>query len=243
MSRRLTGLAAMTVIGVFAVLAAQVAPSTAAVTSRSALTYRVANPVKPGSEQQAQSGAIVPGFSAETYGANDDGSYPCTGPEDGVPDGCTPTPISLPFPVTFYGNAYSTLYLNNNGNLTFGQPLGQYTPQSLNQIDLPMIAPFWADVDTRTGPTVTFGYGNVDGHAAFGVNWLGVGCYDQNSGVTDSFQLLLIDRPDLGSGQWQIEFNYGPINWDSGQASGGDSNCLGGTAARAWLHQRPRPVV
>ena len=233
MSRRLTGLAAMTVIGVFAVLAAQVAPSTAAVTSRSALTYRVANPVKPGSEQQAQSGAIVPGFSAETYGANDDGSYPCTGPEDGVPDGCTPTPISLPFPVTFYGNAYSTLYLNNNGNLTFGQPLGQYTPQSLNQIDLPMIAPFWADVDTRTGPTVTFGYGNVDGHAAFGVNWLGVGCYDQNSGVTDSFQLLLIDRPDLGSGQWQIEFNYGPINWDSGQASGGDSNCLGGTAARA----------
>src|SRR5262249_9669821 len=150
-----------------------------------------------------------------------------------VPPNCTPTPVPLPFPLRFYGNDYSSLYLNNNGNLTFGRPLGDYTPESLNQIGQPMIAPFWADVDTRTGPTVTFGTGTVDGHAAFGVNWLGVGCFNKISSVADTFQVLLIDRSDRSPGAWQLEFNYGSTSWDSGQASNGDDSCLGGTAARA----------
>jgi hypothetical protein len=96
-----------------------------------------------------------------------------------------------------------------------------------------MIAPFWADVDTRTGPVVTYGYGTVDGHTAFGVNWLGVGCYNENTSVANYFQVLLINRSDVGPNDFDIEFNYGPITWDSGQASGGNGQCLGGTAARA----------
>jgi lysophospholipase L1-like esterase len=184
--------------------------------------------------QATQSGgALVPGFDSQTYGANDDGSYPCTGPGSGVPDGCTPSSIPLPFTVNFFGTNYSSVYLNNNGNLTFGSSLSQYTPQSLNQIAVPMIAPFWSDVDTRVGPEVTFGDGTIGGHIAFGVNWLNVGCYNENASVTDTFQVLLIQRPDRGVNDWDIEFNYGPLTWDSGQASGGDANCLNGTAARA----------
>jgi len=162
--------------------------------------------------------AILPGFTQQTLPANDDGST-----------GLVP----LPFPVNFYGATYESLYVNNNGNLTFTEPLSQYTPQSLNQIGFPMIAPFWADVDTRVGQTVTYGYGTVGGHPAFGVDYENVGCYDQIDSVTDTFQVVLIDRPDLGTGNWQIEFNYGPLTWDSGQASGGDSQCLGGSPARA----------
>ncbi len=177
--------------------------------------------------------AIVPGFNSSTYGPNDDGSYPCTGTGTGVPADCTPTPIPLPFPIDYYGTVYDSLYLNNNGNLTMGQPLSQFTPRSLNQIDVPMIAPFWADVDTRIGPVVTYGNGSVNGHAAFGVNWLGVGCFNDISSVANYFQVLLINRSDLGPNAFDIEFNYGPITWDSGQASGGNGQCLDGTAARA----------
>src|SRR6185437_15649167 len=68
---------------------------------------------------------------------------------------------------------------------------------------------------------------------AFGVNWFNVGCFDQINAVAATFQLLLIQRPDLGVDDWDIEFNYGPLTWDSGQASGGDGQCLNGTAARA----------
>ena len=77
-----------------------------------------------------------------------------------------------------------------------------------------------------------FGNGAVGGHPAFGVNWLGVGCYADNNSVADYFQLVLVDRNDLGAGSFDIEFNYGPMDRDSGQASGGNGQCLGGTAAR-----------
>jgi hypothetical protein len=164
------------------------------------------------------SSTILPGFHSKTLPANDDGSTGVT---------------NLPFPIDFFGQSYSHLYVNNNGNVTFTAPLGQYTPESLAQIGVPMIAPFWADVDTRVGPVVTYGGGTVNGHTAFGVNWIGVGCYSMIDAVTDSFQLVLIDRNDVDPGDFDIEFNYGPMSWDSGQASGGNSRCLGGTAARA----------
>ena len=223
--------------------AAPATPASPAVAAKSSVAAKAA-PVKSAGKPEAPAvaagpqddsvgNAILPGFDSQTYGPNDDGSFPCTGPDPGTPDDCTPTEIPLPFPVTFYGEEYSSVYLNNNGNLTFGDPLSQFTPESLNQIDVPMIAPFWSDVDTRSGPTVTFGYGTVDDHEAFGVNWLNVGCFDENDDVDDSFQVVLIDRPDLGTDDWQIEFNYGPLTWDSGQASGGDDDCLNGTPARA----------
>jgi hypothetical protein len=177
--------------------------------------------------------AIVPGFTSETFGANDDGSYPCIGQNAGTPPGCSPTPVALPFPVDFYGTTYESVYINNNGNLTFGAPLSDYTPESLNQIGVPMIAPFWADVDTRVGQVATFGYQSVGGHLALGVDYENVGCFSENDSVTNTFQVLLIDRSDLGAGDWQIEYNYGPLTWDSGQASGGNGQCLGGSAARA----------
>lgn len=162
--------------------------------------------------------AIVPGFNTVSFPGNDDGST---------------APINLPFTMNLFGRAYSSLYVNNNGNLTFTAPLSTYTPVGLAQLGMPMIAPFWADVDTRTGPVVTYGTGSVSGHEAFGVNWLGVGCYDEISSVANYFQVLLIDRPDIGVGDFDVEFNYGPMTWDSGQASGSNSQCLGGTPARA----------
>ncbi len=179
------------------------------------------------------SNAMVTGFDANTFGANDDGSYPCTSAEQGTPPGCTPTAVSLPFSPNFYGTTYSSLYVNNNGNLTFDQPYNTYTPPPLDQLDQPMIAPFFGDVDTRVGNTVTFGTGTFDGHTAFGVNWPGVGCYNENNAALNYFQALLVDRSDVGTGDFDIVFNYDGIQWDSGQASGGGADCRGGDAARA----------
>jgi hypothetical protein len=147
-------------------------------------------------------------------------------------DGST-SEVKLPFKVQFFGAKYSGVYVNNNGNLTFGSGQYQYTPQPLGSIGLPMIAPFWGDVDTRVGNTVKYGTGTVGGHKAFGVEWPAVGCYSMIDGVTNTFQVLLISRTDVGANDFDIEFNYGPIEWESGEASGGDGNCLGGVPARA----------
>jgi Nidogen-like/Dockerin type I domain len=161
--------------------------------------------------------AIRPGFNANTLPANDDSS-------SGL--------VSLDFSANFFGTTFGGLFVNNNGNLTFDAPLNEFTPFGLTATNRVIIAPFFADVDTRLGNVVTYGSGVVDGRPAFGVNWPGVGCFNRNTSVLNLFQVVLVDRSDVGPGDFDIEFNYDQIQWETGQASGGDVVCQGGTSAR-----------
>ena len=163
------------------------------------------------------------GCFADSLAANDDGS---TGP------------VSLPFTGDFFGNSFSSLYVNNNGNVTFNGALSTFTPFGLLSTSTPIIAPFFADVDTRaTGSDlVTYGATTLGGHEAFCANWAavnanGVGYYSGRIDKQNSFQLVLIDRSDLSPGDFDIEMNYDQVQWETGDASGG-SNGLGGSPAR-----------
>jgi hypothetical protein len=161
----------------------------------------------------------LPGFSTTTLAANDDGST-----------GLVP----IGFTINLFGTTYSSLYVNNNGNVTFDGPLGTYTPFTLTSTATKIIAPFFADVDTRGAGSgrVTYGTGTVDGHAAFGVEWPAVGYYSAQTNKLNTFELVIIDRSDLGAGNFDFEFNYDQIQWETGGASGG-VNGLGGSPARA----------
>jgi len=168
----------------------------------------------------AHAGAIVAGFNSNTLLGNDDGSA---------------GPVNIGFNVNFFGVNTNQLYVNNNGNVTFDFPLGTFTPFGLTSTNLPIIAPFFADVDTRfAGQPVTFGTGSFNGRDAFGANWVDVDYYASSPSHTNrnSFQLLLVDRSDIGAGDFDIIFNYDQIQWETGQASGGDANGLGGNSAR-----------
>src|SRR5215218_4240597 len=54
--------------------------------------------------------------------------------------------------LNFFGQTYNSVYVNNNGNITFGSSSGDFTPTGLGEgyEGLPIIAPFFADVDTRS---------------------------------------------------------------------------------------------
>jgi hypothetical protein len=160
---------------------------------------------------------IKPGFDGNILPGNDDGST-------GL--------VSIGFTLNFFGTAYQNLFVNNNGNVTFDAPLSIFTPFPLTSTNRAIIAPFFADVDTRLGNVVTYGQGTVDGRPAFGVNWPGVGCYSANISVLNFFQMRLIDRSDVGPGDFDIVFGYDSIQWESGQASGGNVVCQGGSSAR-----------
>jgi uncharacterized protein (TIGR03437 family) len=168
---------------------------------------------------QAQAVRTNPGFSANSVPRNDDGSS---------------AEVAIGFLVNFFGQTFTTTYVNNNGNITFGGSLSTFTPQGLTGSPLRIIAPFWADVDTRAAGSALVTYGNdtVDGHRAFGVNWVNVGYYGNHDDKLNSFQLVLIERLDIGPGNFDIEFNYDRILWETGDASGG-SGGLGGTSASA----------
>ncbi|MEN8217794.1 MAG: Calx-beta domain-containing protein [Pseudomonadota bacterium] len=45
--------------------------------------------------------------------------------------------------------------------------------------------------------------------------------------LTYSFQVILIDRSDIGAGEFDIEYNYEQVQWETGNASGGNSVRVG----------------
>jgi len=139
--------------------------------------------------------------------------------------------------VNFYGFPRESLWVNNNGSVTFDRSLSTYTPFGLASTSAEIIAPFFADVDTRAAAsqTVRYGWGNTtyEGHRAFCVNWVDVGYYSGHTDKLNSFQLLLVNREDSSDpGDFDIVFNYDKVQWETGDASGG-SGGLGGTSAVA----------
>ena len=175
----------------------------------------------------ASPGVIVPGFTQLSIGPGDDHSS---------------EEVHLPFAISFFGTTYRSLYVNNNGNVTFDAPLSAYTPFSLLSTSHPMIAPFFGDVDTRgieaeraiNSDFARYGVGTFEGRRAFGVTWggVGVGYYDSRVDKLNKFQMLIVERPDEGPGDFDIVFNYDQIQWETGEASGGLGG-LGGASARA----------
>jgi hypothetical protein len=163
-----------------------------------------------------------------TLAANDDGSS---------------TIQNIGFTINFFGVNYSSLYVNNNGNVTFNAPLSLYTPSALSLAGTPILAPFLADVDTRGtdgngagnslvgwgSRTGAFGIPTVNSpaglrHDMFAVNWVDVGFFSQQVSPLNRFQLVIIDRGDVAAGDFDFEFNYSQVLWDAGQASGGGSD-------------------
>ncbi len=157
--------------------------------------------------------------------------------------------VDLGFAVDFCGRGYSQVWVNANGNITFDAPDSSYRPEPLATLKSAMIAPFWADADTRRGSAraiqygaadaVQYGSDTVDGHRAFAATWANVGPYAGHRDARNTFQLVLIERGDIGPGQFDIEMNYAGVEWDRGGASGAASARAGFTSgtgqAGTWL--------
>ena len=43
--------------------------------------------------------------------------------------------------------------------------------------------------------------------------------------------MVIVNRADIAPGDFDLEFNYNGVSWDSGQASGGGGDCQGGASA------------
>lgn len=157
----------------------------------------------------------------------------------------------FPNGLNFFGTVWERIYVNNNGNITFTNGLSSYTPGVIGTgFTSPIIAPFWADVDTRgsssSSAPIAEGYvtptpgGNSAGTnltwydldpatGTITVTWDDVGYYSRYTDKLNAFQLQL---KSTGGGNFDMIFRYEDINWTTGDASGG-TNGLGGSVARA----------
>lgn len=144
--------------------------------------------------------------NATEVAANDDQS----GPE-----------VRLPFDLNFHGRPFSSLWVNNNGNVTFDGPLPTFTAVPMDTIRTPIVAAWFADVDTRAAGSqpVRYGFGTVGGRRAFCVDYDRVGYYDRHDDKLNAFQLYLVDRSDVAPGAFDVVLRYTRLEWDKGDLS------------------------
>ncbi|XP_043935288.1 alpha-tectorin-like [Protopterus annectens] len=168
-------------------------------------------------------------------------------------DGGSPEiPISVAFP--FFEKFYTSLYVNNNGVVSFQAPVSQYTPNAFPLSDgRAFVAPFWADVDNSLYGSVyyresvnaellhrtTAEVNRYFPELQFTTTWVFVATWDQVaffgslSSKANTFQAALITDGILSF----IILNYGDIKWTTGTASGGNSTAgLGGVPAQAGFN-------
>jgi hypothetical protein len=137
---------------------------------------------------------------------------------------------------------YHGFYVSNNGLIALKAPFTSKTPIPLGTIvspALPIIAPFWADIDTTLGGSVAYfsnadifptdGTGNPTDwfqKSGYGATWRGVRT-PGSPGATNPFQVVIIERDPAGGiigptfspfMEVDIEFNYESIEWDAAGA-------------------------
>ncbi|MBL8681715.1 MAG: hypothetical protein JNK05_21280 [Myxococcales bacterium] len=130
---------------------------------------------------------------------------------------------AFPYGLRFFGMTFRSLFVNNNGNITFGRGLSTYTPRAFPVSSQRMIAPWWGDVDTR-------GEGRPDRNGVywdirpgqFTVTWYRVGYFLESDDLQNSFQLIIRPAPVCGNGDFDVEFRYNQCQWHTGDASGGE---------------------
>jgi hypothetical protein len=151
--------------------------------------------------------------------------------------------INLPFTFDFYGNQYNSLYINNNGNISFVSPYITWTSNTFPDSSYNMIAPFWGDVDTRGDMDSLGNFVGNGGNVwykitptAFIVNWNQVGYFNMHSDLVSTFQLIITNGSDsLISAGGNVSFCYQDMQWTTGDASFGSAG-FGGSPATVGVN-------
>jgi Nidogen-like len=143
--------------------------------------------------------------------------------------------IPLPFSFNLYGNVYNSVFINNNGNLSFDAGYCTFTSTGFPVGGFPMVAPFWADVDTRDAASGVVYYRLEPTRLT--VIWDHVGYFSGHSDKNNTFEVIISNGTDplLGIGN-NVCFCYDDMQWTTGDASNG-VNGFGGTPATVGVNK------
>lgn len=127
--------------------------------------------------------------------------------------------LNLGFNFTLFGTTYSSLFINNNGNVSFGSGISAFVPTGPTGANAPLISPWFGDVDTRAAQSGVVHY-QLDTPGQLVVTWDNVGYFNSHSDLLNSFQLVLrSDDFALPNGEGQIGFFYKNMQWEQTNTS------------------------
>jgi hypothetical protein len=147
-----------------------------------------------------------------------------------------PIPLGYTF-TNFFGQDYTQFFLNNNGNISFGAGLAAFNPQGPQGATQPIIAPFFADVDTRGAASGLVYYNTTIPNETI-ITWDHVGYFNAHDDKLDTFQLV-IRGPGFAipAGEGQIGFFWTDMQWETGDGSGPGAVGFGDGQSNAFVLQ------
>lgn len=157
------------------------------------------------------------------------------GPGPGAPD----ESVRTPFSINFFGTVYHSLFVNENGVISFGAPLPG-PPRNVADVfhaGVPVIVPYFADADMGATRFLVNGnpvIGNVGLGFTNGINMF-VNMFSTYQGSTmipaleNQMQVAFFGSET--STDFRLELNYDILQWESGDLDGGIDG-LGGIAPR-----------
>ncbi|XP_059181102.1 alpha-tectorin-like [Centropristis striata] len=153
--------------------------------------------------------------------------YPISGTANSKTDDGSSPRINLQRPFVYFGRTYNYIYVNNNGHLTFDNPLSTFSPSRF-PLHGPrdFIAPFWVDLDNTVNGGVYYNQYtsgsviqqatqdirdyfpsiNFNANLVFIATWYEVAYYP-NSGTRTTVQAVLISGDQYSF----VLMNYGII--------------------------------
>lgn len=113
--------------------------------------------------------------------------------------------------INFFGHTYDSLYVGSNGYVTFGSPSSNYSTAPLDIEGVaPMIAGFYTDLVSYDGSASNV-YADTSVAGQIIVTWENMKHYNDGSGATSTFQLVIRSDQSIPAGEGQIGFFYGNI--------------------------------
>jgi len=138
--------------------------------------------------------------------------------------------ISLPFTFNFFGENHSSIFINNNGNLSFGNGYMTFSASGFPIANFPMVSAYWADVDTRNLESGLVYYRITEN--ALIVRYNEVGYFPNSADQLNDFQIIISDgSSELIPNGHTISFCYGEMQWSTGSAATVGANAGNGNVA------------
>lgn len=124
-------------------------------------------------------------------------------------DDCVFT-VSLPFPVTFYGNTYTTIYVSTNGFASFTDALSDFTNDAIPNSSTPnaLLAALWDDLVVQDGIyTATYGFSP---NRKFVIEWRNVRRYAGSGNAV--FEIIIYEQQVAGQNIIRFSYNNNVIS-------------------------------
>lgn len=144
-----------------------------------------------------------------------------------VDDGwASASPFTLPFNFCFYGQNYNQVWMNNNGNISFGNGISAFSSSAFPSAGNKMIAAFWGDFYLTNGGTM---HATITPTAAI-FNWVNMGYFSNMNDKTNTCQIVITNGLDPLVIEGNTAIHFADMQWTTGSASQG-VNGFGGIPA------------